>query len=62
MDVLPRESGQSVLAAGHLIPAHHDEIKELTDCDRDHREIDAATAHHQGAQDRRGEPTGNRAD
>src|SRR6185437_10050073 len=47
MNVLPAKSREAVLAAGYFIPAYHDEVEQLPDRDRDHRKVDAATAHHQ---------------
>ena len=40
-------------AARHLVPAHHDEVEQLSDRDGDHGERDAPPAHHQGPEQRR---------
>jgi hypothetical protein len=47
---LTRETGQAILAAGDLVPAHGDEVEQLAERDRDHREVNAALAHHQRAE------------
>ena len=62
MDVLPAEPGKAVLAASHLVPAHHDEVEKLADRDGDHGEIDAAPAHHQRPEQGRGDAADQGAD
>ena len=46
-------AGQPVVAAGHRVPAEGDEIEDLAERDRHHREIDAAQLDDQRADDRR---------
>src|SRR6478672_11684075 len=41
MNILPTEAGEPVFAASHLIPAHRNEIKQLSDRDSDHRKINS---------------------
>ena len=55
-------AGQPVIAAGDRVPAIGDEIEHLAEGDRHHREIDAAQAHDQHADDRRGDGPGDHAD
>jgi len=42
-------AGQAVIAAGDRVPLIGDEVEDLAEGDRHHREIDAAQAHDQGA-------------
>ena len=52
---LAREAAQPVIAAGQVAPLVGDVVAHLAEGDRHHREIDAAAAHHQRAEQRAGD-------
>src|SRR4029077_1902316 len=52
IDRVAGESAQSVVAAGQRTPLKGDVIEHLAESDRHHREVDAASSHDQGAENR----------
>ena len=62
IDGLAREAAQAVVAAGERVPLEGDVVEHLAEGDGHHREVDAAPAHDQRAEQRAGDAAQQRAE